>query len=214
MQPKLIVNFDRLGEAEFQRKVGVIIAAMTANPKFPEPWPAPAPGLAALSEALNSYRTACNACLTRDIVRIHQRQVTRQTLTEMLKRLMPYLEFVANGDVMALASTGFDLRRDTSRSGSSELLAAPDGFKVQHGQRSGSVDLRVNSLSGAISFEIQTAQGDPTLEANWKHILTAPPRTRITLSDLPPRQDFWIRMRGVGINGSGLWTEPVHIIVV
>ena len=214
MQPKLIVNFDRLGEAEFQVKVGVIIASLTANPSFLEPWPAPAPGLVALNEVLESYRASYHACITGDSVRISQRRAIRHALSDMLRRLAPYLEFVAHGDVMALGSTGFDLRRDASRISGVGPLPAPEGFKVLHGARSGSVDLRLNRLLGAVSFEIQIAQGDPHLAANWKHGLTAPPRTRITLSELTPRQDYWVRVRGVGVNGNGLWTEPVNILVI
>ena len=214
MQPKLILNFDRLGEADFQSKVGTIIAALTANPSFPEPWPAPAPGLLALNEAYQSYRSAFHACVSGDTFRINQRRVLRHTLTDLLRRLSIYLEFVAQGDRMALASTGFDLRRDSSRTSGTEPLPAPKGFKVLHGAFSGTIDLRQERLPGAASLEIQIAQGDPTQEANWKHARTSPSRARITLGNLTPRQDIWVRMRGVGINGSGLWTEPVNILVL
>ncbi|ACB33577.1 Fibronectin type III domain protein [Leptothrix cholodnii SP-6] len=214
MQPKLILNFDRLGETDFQSKVGTIIAALTANPSFPEPWPAPAPSLLALNEAYQSYRSAFHACVSGDTFRINQRRMLRHTLTEILRRLSVYLEFVAEGDRMALASTGFDLRRDSNRTSGTEPLPAPKGFKVLHGAFSGTLDIRLDSLPGAASFEIQIAQGDPTQEANWKHAMTTRPRARITLGDLTPRQDYWIRMRGVGVNGNGRWTDPVNMLVI
>lgn len=214
MQPKLIVTFDRFSESDFQAKAGQIIAALTANPRFVEPWPAPAPTLVSLNDALESYRTAYNATTTRDSARIVQRNAARQSLTELLKRLAPYLEFVAHGDVEALASTGFDLRRNASRTSGFEPLPAPGGFRVQHGPRRGSLDVRVNRVPGAASYEVQITQGDPTSETDWKHAMTSVTASRIRLNDLPPTQSFWVRVRAVGSGGNGLWTEPVNIIVV
>lgn len=214
MQPKLIVTFDRLSESDFQTKAGLITASLTANPWFVEPWPAPAPTLASLNDALESYRIAYNATTTRDTAKIVQRNLARQALTELLRRLVPYLEFVAHGDVEALASTGFDLRRDTSRTNGLAPLPAPEGFKVQHGPRRGSLDVRVTRVPGAASYEVQITQGDPTSDIDWKHAMTSVTASHIRLNDLPPTQAFWVRVRGVGSGGNGLWTEPVNIIVV
>ena len=214
MQPKLIVTFGRHSESGFQTKAGVIISALTANPRFVEPWPAPAPTLVSLSDALDSYRSAYNATTTRDSAKIVQRKVARHTLTELLKRLAPYLEFVAHGDVEALASTGYDLRRDTNRTSGFEPLPAPGGFRVQHGPHRGSLDVRITRVPGAASYEVQITQGDPTSETDWKHAMTSVTASRIRLNDLPPTQAFWVRVRCVGSGGNGRWTEPVNIIVV
>ena len=46
MQPKLVITFGALNEADFQAKVGHILASLTNNPHFPEPWPEPVPSLA------------------------------------------------------------------------------------------------------------------------------------------------------------------------
>lgn len=130
MQAKLILNFDRLSEADFLTKADTILVALTGNPRFPEPWP------------------------------------------------------------------------------------APEGFKVKHGAHSGSLAVRVKRVAGAGGYEVQTTQGDPTQETGWKHVLTALSSTRITLSDLPLMQSLWVRVRGIGIAGAGLWTEPVNIVVL
>jgi hypothetical protein len=37
MQPKLVIAFDTLNEADFQAKVGHILSSLTNNPNFPEP---------------------------------------------------------------------------------------------------------------------------------------------------------------------------------
>ncbi len=214
MQAKLILNFDRLSEADFLTKADTILVALTGNPRFPEPWPAPAPSLSALTAVYDSYRTAFHASRTQDVFKVGLRNEGRQTLSVMFRQLAPYLEFVAHGDAPALASTGYDLRRDPVRTSTVEPLLAPEGFKVKHGAHSGSLAVRVKRVAGAGGYEVQTTQGDPTQETGWKHVLTALSSTRITLSDLPLMQSLWVRVRGIGIAGAGLWTEPVNIVVL
>ena len=44
------------------------------------------------------------------------------------------------------------------------ILPAPSGFKITHGSKSGSLMLHVARLAGAKSYDVQMAQGDPTIE--------------------------------------------------
>lgn len=214
MQAKLIISFQRLSEADFQAKAGHIIASLTGNPHYPEPWPPQVPSLSRLNEAFNAYREAYHASLTHDTVKIKQRNDARQTLVDLFGQLAPYLEMIAQGDTNILASTGFDLRRDIQRGQNSGILPAPTSLRVVHGQLSGTLEVRVDRLTGAGSYEVQTAQGDPTVEANWKHVLTSTTSTHILLENLIPAQTYWVRVRGVGSGGNGVWTEAVSVIVV
>lgn len=214
MQAKLIISFQRLNEADFQAKAGHIIASLTGNPYYPEPWPEQVPTLKRLNEALNAYREAYHASLTHDTVKIKQRNDARQALTELFVQLAPYLEMLAQGDTDILASTGYDLRKEPQRGQNSGILPAPSGLRVVHGPLSGSLEVRIDRLPGAGSYEVQTTQGDPMLEANWKHALTSTTSTHIGLENLNPGQTYWVRVRGVGSGGNGVWTEAVSVIVV
>jgi len=187
MQPKLIITFDRLSEADFLAKAGFIMASLVGNAHYPEPWAAQAPGLSQLNEALAAYRDAYHASLTRDTLKIAQRESARQALTDLLKRLAPYLELVAQGDTAILASAGYDLRKDIVH-GNGGALPAPGNFRVVHGQKSGTLDIHIARLSGAGSYEVQTAQGDPTLETNWKHALSSINSSHILLKGPAPRK--------------------------
>ncbi|BBL75182.1 fibronectin type III domain-containing protein [Methylomagnum ishizawai] len=214
MQPKLIVAFDRLSEADFLAKADFIVASLTNNAAFPEPWPAQAPALSDIKEALNAYRDAYHASLTRDTLKIAQREKARDALTLLLKRLPAYLELVAQGDTAVLATTGYDLRRDTARTGGNGILDAPADFRVAHGQVSGNLEVRAARVAGARSYEVQTAQGDPTIDANWKHALSSATCSHIVLEGMVPAQTYWVRLRAIGSQGAGIWAEPVNIIVV
>ena len=106
MQAKLIITFDPLSITDFMVKAGAIITAMTGNAHYPESWAAQVPTLEQLNTALDAYRDAYHASLTRDTLKIAQRDSARQTLTDLLKRLAPYLELIAQGDTAMLATTG------------------------------------------------------------------------------------------------------------
>jgi hypothetical protein len=161
MQAKLIISFQRLSEADFQAKAGHIIASLTGNPHYPEPWPPQAPSLIQLNEAFDTYRLAYHASLTHDSVKIKQRNDTRQILTYVFAQLAPYLEMIAQGEIDILASTGFDLRRDNQRGRYSCIFCAPTGLRIVHGPLSGTLGVRVDRLTGAGSYDVQTAQGKP-----------------------------------------------------
>ena len=57
-------------DAELLLKANAIIAAMTDNPNFPEPWPVLAPTLSSLKDEVASFQTAVQDALTRDTNKI------------------------------------------------------------------------------------------------------------------------------------------------
>ena len=120
---------------------------------------------------------------------------------------------VAQGDLSILATTGYDLRRDIVRTGGVDPLPAPSGFQVSHGVLTGTLNAQVTRLAGAGSYEVQSTQGDPGIEANWQHLLSSKNASHILLSGLTPGQTYWFRVRAVGNHGDGVWTDPLCIIV-
>ena len=213
MQPKLIITFEHLNEADFLVKTGVINAALTGNPLYPVPWIAQVPSLETLNAAYSAYQDAYHAALTKDTLKIVLRDTLRAELTVLLKQLAPYLEVIAQGDLSILATTGYDLRRDIVHTGSIDPLPAPIGFQVTHGVLTGTLNVQVTRLVGAGSYEVQSTQGDPSIEANWQHVLSSKNASHILLSDLTPGQTYWLRVRAVGNHGDGAWTDPLSIIV-
>ena len=214
MQAKLIISFEHLSESDFLVKAETIISALTNNSHYVEPWPPQAPTLAELTLALNTYKTDYHASISRDTLKIAQRINSRQNLTELLKRLVSYLEFIAQGDTQILATTGYDLRKEAVHSSANEILSAPSDFKVSHGIKKGTLNIHIASLPDAGSYEVQITLGDPNVEANWQHATSSLTSFQILLEGLVPAKTYWIRIRGIGRNGSGAWAEPISIIVI
>jgi hypothetical protein len=214
MQAKLIISFEHLSESDFLVKAETIITSMTGNSHYPEPWPPQAPSLAELTLALDTYKKDYHASINRDTAKIAQRINSRQNLTELLKRLVSYLEFIAQGDTQILTTTGYDLRKDSVHSSGNEILSAPSDFRVSHGIKKGTLNIHIASLPDAGSYEVQITLGDPNVEANWQHATSSLTSSQILLEGLVPAQTYWIRIRGIGRNGSGAWAEPISIIVI
>jgi len=55
------------------------------------------------------------------------------------------------------------------------ILPAPADYKITHGPKSGTLLLHVARLAGAKGYDVQMAQGDPTIEATSNMPLTRPP---------------------------------------
>ena len=214
MQAKLITTFDRLSEAEFLAKTGTIVMSLTANSYYPEPWAAQVPTLAQLTSAYNAYQGYYHASLSHDNIKINLRNLARVALTTELKRLVPYLELLADSDVNILMSSGYDLRKDLIHGANNDTLSAPLDFRVSQSVKSGSVEVHVAKLPGAGSYEIQLAKADPDIESNWHHALSSINGTHILLENLIVGQIYWVRVRGISATtGSGAWTTAIKIIV-
>lgn len=214
MTPKLIIQFGRLNEADFLSRGGLIMASLSDNPRFPQPWPAPAPVWGDVVAAYERYRDLSHASIAGDRVVISQRNTAREVLTELLRRTAKYVEFVAHDDEEALRSTGFELRREPSRAPRSGALPAPQGLKLRRGDFSGQVEVRAGRVEGAGNYELQISLGDPTDEAGWRHALSSPNCTRLLLEGLPRLQICWVRMRAMNARTAGVWSEPVSIMVL
>ena len=149
MQATLIIAFEDLSEPDFLAKTELINSSMPTNANFPGPWPSPLSSPTSITSLFTAYQTAYNAALTHDAAKIVIRNIARQSLMTYLKKLAPYLEVVANGDLVKLLSTGYVLRQNSTPSGGSEPLPAPSDLKLKRGELSGVILATVRKLKGA-----------------------------------------------------------------
>ena len=97
--------------------------------------------------------------------------------------------------------------------GGSVLALHGVSLRVQRGAMSGQLDVRFGRVPGAGSYETQVAQGDPSVEANWRTALTSTLCTGV-LSDLPPLQPCWVRVRALVGQNFGPWSELAGTVVL
>ena len=214
MQPKLIIAFDRLSEPDFDAKAELINTSLTGNVNFPVPWPAYVPQPADLGTARTNNHTLYDAAQNGDSVKITARNAARDTLTALLKKLAPYLELVASGDVAKLQTTGYDLRHDIVQGTSPNPLPAPANFTFTRADVTGTMVASADSLDGAGSYELNICTGDPSVEANWQDKGTFLHDSEIMTDSYMPGKIYYARLRGIGSSGPGVWAVSPGVMAV
>ena len=214
MRPRISTDFNRIKDAELLLKANTIIATMTDNPNFPEPWPVQVPSLQVLRDAVAAFQTAVQDALTRDTTKILLRDKAWEYLIHQLLDLVPFVEMIAKGDVNILMSSGFDLCKERTHTGSTRTsLEAPAGFTVKRSELEGELVAHVAKLQGAGSYELQIAEGDPTNEENWHQYAIFTNGSKMVITGLTPGHRVSVRVRGINAAGPGAWSDTVTLIV-
>ena len=207
-------NFNTLSPAGFLAQAESIVASMTGNADFPEPWPGNVPSLTQIRTELDAFQTELLATTAGDKTRIVARNAARSTLANDLTQLAFYVQTVAQGDDTKLATSGYPLRKPLTRTQVFELPSAPSQLTLGRGVVSGMLVVRAGRVPGAGSYDVQITAGDPTVEANWAAAGSYKTCRRMELQGLTPGKVYSVRVRALGTAGPGAWTAPSSLMVV
>jgi hypothetical protein len=200
---KLNSGFTKLADDEFDNKAQSIVAALTGNANFPTTTPT----LAAIGNEL----TACQAALAMQPGQARDAQViaTRTLLADSLDKLARGLELVPNVTEAMLATSGFDLRKSPVFSG--ETVAAPGNVRLKQTGVSGVIQVLSDAVPRASAYEMQYTENPNA--GPWLDGGTFASTRGIGVSGLTRGKDYWVRLRAVGTNGPGPWSDPATILV-
>jgi hypothetical protein len=189
---------------------------MKSNAFFPEPWfssPKDGPDWARLDEGYRAYDKARSEAVDGDKGKIALRKDARAALTKDLTRLAKYIDLKADGDVAMLESTGYALTRERQSTGTLPL-PAPQNVRVEHGQLSGWLLVRTSAVRGARSYETHICSSNPNVDENWRPGTFTSGCRRIVLKDLTPGTMYYVRVRAIGKNGPGAWSDLAQLMAV
>lgn len=140
-------------------------------------------------------------------------KATRDATADDLRKehtfLISAIESEAKGDTAMLAASGYPLATESTQSTSPP--AQIHNLNLTAGDNEGSVDLSYDPDSLAKTYEVQITTTDP-VAGPW---LTKdqPTSSSTTLTGLTSGQRVWARVRGIGSNGPGPWSDPATKIV-
>lgn len=186
----------------------VIIAAMTDNPFFPEPWSEHTTTLARLKEVTHNLEVSHLESLGGEKGKIALRVIREREYAEEFRSLATYVVLVAREDAQKLASSGFDVAKTGSAQNKRHAHETVPVFEVSQAPQRGAVYLRAKSVAGAASFEVHFAVGDPSVESNWRHGAVFARCTGMELGGLAAGVDHYFRMRVITKVGPGPWSPP------
>lgn len=200
---RLNSGFTRTRDKDLDNKGDAIIKALTDNSNFPTTDPT----LATVQTALTAFEEAL--ALPPGNARDEQVAATRKVLTDLLERLARNLELVPGVTDAMLATTGFDMRQAPTRTGAP--VDAPGNLRAKATGTMGSVQLLCDPSDRAKSYEVQY-----TLDPNngpWIDGGTFGNTRRIIISGLTRGKDHFFRVRAIGPDGPGPWSDPASIMV-
>ncbi|MCB1232333.1 MAG: fibronectin type III domain-containing protein [Verrucomicrobiae bacterium] len=200
------LNLDRLNREQLAALAQQIHDAMDGNANYATPNPALATVLTditALETGLDQLEAARQTAKEKTV----EVDELAGTVRTQLTALAAYVQNASGGDEQKILSAGMQVK-DT---GAPVQMTPVTGLESSPGDDSGEVDLTWDPVRGASSYEIQTSP-DPITADSWGHggIST---KSKLTLTGLPTGDRCWFRVRAIGANGNGAWSDPATKVV-
>jgi hypothetical protein len=133
----------------------------------------------------------------------------RATLEEALQKLAAELEDIPNVTDAQLATTGYTLRKTAVHT--TDPVAAPANVRLKLTGTSGEVQALCDSVARAKTYQLQFTQ-DPN-GGTWSDGGTFGNTRGMIIKGLTRAKDYWVRVRAIGPDGPGAWSDPATILV-
>jgi len=98
----------------------------------------------------------------------------------------------------------------TEKTAVSGPLGAPEGFKVVF-DAFGHLTATVKKVPGARGYQVWCCDGDPSIEANWRLVASAPNCKGIVITGLNRGKFTLLKVRALRATGAGPWSNWVSL---
>lgn len=189
---KLILNYQKYGDAKLDLKTQTIIVALTGNANFATTTPT----LADFTGIASNFSTALAAAATRDRLSVSLKADAREALLISLRLLAMSIEALAEGNRSKLVSSGFDL---ATESDSALSLSVPQEFVLADGMSPGEVKFSVKAVENAKSYIFEYTEEPLTLDSSW--ISKGSSKREYTFTNMPSGKRIYGRAIAIGTRG-------------
>jgi hypothetical protein len=175
-----------------------IITAMTGNAAFPTANPT----LATLSATRDALQTKINDVKAKENIwraAIVARDTQEDTSVDLFTQLSSYVQNASGGDEVKIISSGFHVRSTAT----SSPVTAPQDLRATSGDNEGEIDLAWDRVRNAGSYEVQCREQGTT---DWQPVKTVT-KSRFTVENLTPGKTYSFRVRAIGAQGEGPWSD-------
>jgi hypothetical protein len=161
-----------------------VITALTGNTHFTTPQPT----IAALQTAVDAYTASLAKAKYGSREDKAQKNADKETLIGLLRDECDYINMVAKGDEVALATCGLPLSKDRQP----KVLGTPEAKVEQAG--SGKLVLSTPAVSGAVAYKHQYTADENA--AIWQEVSTS--KANCTIEGLTPGTVYSLRIVAIG----------------
>lgn len=198
---KIITSFSKYNDAELEQKAELIADSMTGNVHFENP----VPDIAVLKTAVTTFDTAIIKAKEGGRTEMLARDLKRQELIALLEKLALYVQMQADGNDVALASSGFSLSKTPQSVG---ILPKPQSFKV-YAENVGSIWLSLKSIRGAKTYQYEYRKKGDTI---WSIIVFT--KSMVLLTDLESGEQYEFRVTAVGAAAQRVYSDVISSYVL
>lgn len=198
----LVKNTRGLNASQIVSKVRFIEERMNLNPAFPNP----VPTLAEIALAREALEAAITAAKDGGRTATAIRQARQRDLVLLLNQLGGYVSSIAEGNALAILSSGFEVKRSSTPAGE---LDPPTDVQARISSYKGRIDLRWKPVKDAIAYHVHMNRSEPTDENGWE-LAAVSTRSSSKVSGLISATTYWFRVAAIGTAGMGPHSEVAH----
>lgn len=185
-----------------------LVEGLSDNANFPAPKPSVADlrhKVAALVAANEEYRT-----LRLQLNKLKTaRDLAMQELKEALHEEADYVEEASGGDAAKIVSANLSVDRSWGNWSFWPFDSLPQVIELSasNGDEIGEIDLVWDPVREAEGYEVELST-DLAGEGPWTQCAVAS-KSSVSVKELTPRIRYWFRVRAIGDEGQGEWSDAV-----
>ena len=202
---KVTTNFGKYKDTDLNQKAQHIVDSLTGNAHFPTP----APALTVLQTAITDYANALAKAVDGSKEDTVLKNQARDGLEKLLVKLALYVQLNSNDDPAIILRSGFDISKPHAPIG---VVPKPDGFTVIAGQEKGSIDLGLNTVTGAVGYQYEYTDAPLTATSVWAVIVDT--SGGITIHHLQSGKEYAFRVAAVGSDPSRVYSDVIASFVL
>ncbi len=151
--------YDSWSDPKMSVETVKISNSLKLNPLFP----VTSPTNEVFTDAVGAFVLSLAKAGSKDVNAIAAKNARRNELIALCVQLGYSVSNIANGDVEALVSTSMPLRKKRQ----SSVVVPPSNLRIANGMNPGELDLRVDTMKGAVSFKFRYTEYPPTEASVW-----------------------------------------------
>lgn len=197
-------GFDKLSDAALEVRTNSILSSVAGNEFFPEP----VPDLETIQTTITNFSNALAKAKNGSLYEKAFKNQKREELIEVMHSLGTYVLFTADGDTLVAKSSGFSIAKEPAPA---PEVAAATNQKLEDGPNMGDLRYSFDKVPGARSYVYQYTPDPLTGNSTWQSQVGTV--RKVNFSNLESGKKYWCRVMAIGINGQGVYSEPVSRIV-
>lgn len=206
-------NITLLSSAEAIPRTAAVVVAMSRDPNLYTLVEACFPKQQELQEVDEEHKAAFSAAADGDPEKAKRLKAARQKLDRKFSIFFTLVRHAAVEHPELLEAFGVPAAK-ARKAPTTPALTSPQNPRAKHGKNTGEIELKVNPIKAAKSYDISCCIGDPSIEANWRHCGVGVKAMHLLVTGLVPGTVYWFRVRAIGANGPGPWSQYVTLMCV